>query len=226
MTFHHHSNKNRPERPQTQRKAVSGSAYGNSTPLPSHWGSSRSVGTSSTSNSSWQHVVSEQRSGQQDALDHFNYYDLRSPTPTNSRSQSTIIQDGDQLGISAAQSTLTSSDSISCNLALSQSINSNEVFMSHQSPDSSSWDAWTPNSSSYMGSQPDEIPLSENQQSGIYGSINNIASSSPDTMASVPSDNVGFPGASPTWDSPLSNEGILKDQNIPGMSIETFIAFY
>src|SRR5277367_6831902 len=97
--------------------------------------------------------------------------------------------------------------------------------MSHSSPESATWqpgEVFTP-TSSYTGSQSDDnLPL--DGQPAPYGSLNSIASSSPDTMASGFSENSGVRDTSPTWGSPLSNERLLADLSMPSMFITSFIA--
>jgi hypothetical protein len=219
------SHSNRPERPGTQRRRkVSGSAYSN-TSQPYRRNGSRSGGTESTSSSSWQRVAGQQKSDQGGPLDGFTFFDFGSSSATTSRSQSSISQFGNQLGISAPQSSLISNNAFPIyDQALSQSAQSNDVFTSHSSPDPATWqpgDVWTP-TSSYIGSQADDMIFLDGQ-SGVCGSIDSFSSSGPNTIESAFSDNVGFIDTSPTWGSPSSSDRMLDDQNIPGTSIETFL---
>ena len=207
-----------------RRRKISGNTYGNSS-LPYYPDGSGSARTDSSSNASWQHGSGQEQLPKRDPLDHLNYFDLGSSTPTTSRSQFSIKQDDDQIGIPAPPSSLISSDAFSFDLALPLYTKSNDGFMSHSSPESATWqpgEVFTP-TSSYMGSQPDDNPLSDGQ-SGSFGSLNSFTSSSPDTIESGFSENFGVLDTSPTWGSPSSNERLLDDLSMPGMFINSFIA--
>lgn len=220
------SNTNKSERPGLQRRRkASGSAISNCS-IPYRRKGPRSAGTDSSPKLEWQHIPSQRQSEPRDVFDHVSYFDPRSSQSTTSTSQPTINQFGNQIGISAPPSSLITNSSLSFfSQAIPQPIPSNDVFTSDSSPDPTAWqpgDVWTP-TSSHMGSQCDDM-LFPDGQSGVCGSFNSFASSSADTMESVISDNPGFIDTSPTWGSPSSSERMLVDQNMPGMSIDTFIA--
>ena len=221
MTFH----SNRSERPRMseRRRRISGNTHGNSS-LPYNRDGSGSAGTDLPSDASWQRGASQQQLPQRGPLDHLNYFDLGSSTPTTSRSQFSTKRDDDQIGIPAPPSSLISSDTFSFDLALSQYIESDDGLMSHSSPESATWqpgEVFTP-TSSYMGSQSDDNPPSDGHP-GSYGTLNAFTSSSPDTMTSVFSENFGVLDTSPTWGSPSSNERLLVDLSMPSMFINSFI---
>jgi hypothetical protein len=215
------------ERPgiQWRRKLsgkLSGSTHSNAS-LPYRRPEPRSVGTDSPSSSPWQNVAGQQQSTQEDVLGSFNYVDFGSSRTTTSRSQSTVSQYDNQFGISAPPPSLTSNNLLHFyDQASSQSMQSNDAFTSHSSPDPAAWqpgEVCTP-TSSHMDSLPDDMFFPDGQSGvGRSESFNSFPSSSLDAMESAFSDNFGFIDASPPWGLSSSNDRMLDDQFMPSTSL-------